>query len=454
MVNPEWNPGEDAVGAPTTQSPPHHSQQNSQPILSKSPDDLDSSVSSPRPQSDGDSSATETYIEERKRQIVDSIVFNVTKRLLRMFDSYRERARGDSSGPSGTPDESLRSSSKATSSGGIGLGGQKRNLTETEDDGADDDDDDRYREGRQSGKKPIQNRDSRKYACPYFKYNPTKYKDWRICPGPGWADIPRLKRHRQPKYRCGRCWQPFRDEQCYMDHLRTEEACPLAEMAHVEGFDSAQEQSLRSRKRSGQELSENDKWRRIFKILFPHVLHDDIPSPFYEYDQVCHKENNHQPADSEYLAQCEHYMVREVPQRLRQALGRELDRDLTIVEESLRRKAGDWAKTLIEEAFREIRQSRRPAEPAVENEKPGLVIGGPNLQSGSSESNNLRESEPWPNLDLESFDSFLLLGETEFAFDNGGLLEDLLRPEESDHGKTGKPSDSGYSSHNPAEYTR
>ncbi len=31
------------------------------------------------------------------------------------------------------------------------------------------------------------------YACPYFKYNPTKYKAWRSCTGPGWPSINRLK---------------------------------------------------------------------------------------------------------------------------------------------------------------------------------------------------------------------------------------------------------------------
>jgi hypothetical protein len=50
-------------------------------------------------------------------------------------------------------------------------------------------------------------------------------------------------------------------------------------MEHVEVFDEAQEQSLKSRKRPGRDLSEEEKWRRVFKILFPHVLDDDIPSP-------------------------------------------------------------------------------------------------------------------------------------------------------------------------------
>ncbi|KAM0341666.1 hypothetical protein ACHAPU_009912 [Fusarium lateritium] len=360
-------------------------------------DDLESNGLSQTPESDGSSSDTETYVEERKRQLIDSIVSNVTQWLLTMVDSYRKSAGDNSSGALGKSDESLPSSSKAKSSDVIKPNNQKRKLTQTDDGETDAEDDDEGHKGdRQNGKKPMQNCENRK----------------------------------------------------------TEEACPLGEMEHVEGFGAAQERNLKSRKRPGAELSEIDKWRRVFKILFPHVLDDDIPSPFYEYDNTCQRENNHRNPGSDYLAQCEDYMVKEVPQRLRQALGRELDRDLTIVEESLRRKAGDWVKTLLEEAFREIRQNQGPSQPLGMNGETGLVIERPNLQAGSSESSNLLETEGWPDLNLDSFDPFQFLGETEFAFDNGGLLEDLLRPEDSENGKTTKVSDSGYSSFNPAEFTK
>lgn len=235
-------------------------------------------------------------------------------------------------------------------------------------------------------------------------------------------------------------------------------------MEHVEGFDAAQERSLKSRKRPNPELSEIEKWKRVFKILFPHILDDDIPSPFYEYKQIPQKEGNHQDSESDYLAQCEEYMVREVPQRLRQALGRELDRDLNIVEESLRRKAGDWVKTLLEEAFRELRQNRRqngPSQPvAVNDERHGPTEGRdpplvPAPQPHNSESSIPHfegESRVWAvNLAWDSFDPFTILGETELSFDNGGLLENLLQPEEGGDGESKKLSDSGYGSNSPTQ---
>ncbi|KAF4955691.1 hypothetical protein FGADI_4384 [Fusarium gaditjirri] len=458
-VKLETNLSEEPAETFTVRCSPNYSQQHTLPILPKLPEDLESSVSSQTPGSDGSSSVIETYIDERKRQVVNSIVSNVTQGLRSMFNSYRKNAGGDSSAASGTPDKSQRSSTKGNPSNLIKPGNQKRKLTQIDDGETDDENEEGNQESRQAGKKPVRNHNSRKYACPYFKYNPTKYKEWRVCPGPGWVDIHRVKehlyrRHMQPKYRCGRCWHPFKDEQCYMDHLRTEEACPLREMEYVEGLDATQERSLKSRKRPDRELSEDDKWRRVFKILFPHVLDDDIPSPFYEYDQACQKGDKHQHSGSDYLAECEDYMLREVPQRLRQALGRELDRDLTIVEESLRRKAGDHVRTLLEEAFRELRHNRGSDGQSQRNEEPGLPIEGPSIpapQTASSGSGNLPyegESEMWlSNFDLDSLDPFTLLGDTEFAFDNGGLLEDLLRPVDSDDSETRKLSDSGYGSY-------
>ncbi|PNP79421.1 hypothetical protein FNYG_07256 [Fusarium nygamai] len=229
-------------------------------------------------------------------------------------------------------------------------------------------------------------------------------------------------------------------------------------MEYVEGFDAVQERSLRSRKRANQKLSETEKWRRVFNILFPHVLDDDIPSPFYDYSQVPQKEDDCHP-ESCYLAQCEQYMLREVPQRLRQALGRELDRDLTIVEENLRRRAGDWVKTLLEQAFQELRQIRRLGSPAqrpeADNDIPAPAEGPqlPISELPSVEGANLHleeEGEAWlDNLDLDSFDPSSILGELQSSFGNGGLIEDLLRPGVDDAGEATKQSDSGYVSNSP-----
>ncbi len=33
----------------------------------------------------------------------------------------------------------------------------------------------------------------KKFACPYFKRNPKKYRNWTSCPGPGWDEVHRVK---------------------------------------------------------------------------------------------------------------------------------------------------------------------------------------------------------------------------------------------------------------------
>ncbi|KAK3984057.1 hypothetical protein QBC44DRAFT_226611, partial [Cladorrhinum sp. PSN332] len=78
--------------------------------------------------------------------------------------------------------------------------------------------------------------------CPYFKYNPGRYRMERNCRGPGWPSIHRAKehlfrRHRQPQFRCGRCWQPFKDEASFLEHQRTPQPCTLREKEYIEGFD-------------------------------------------------------------------------------------------------------------------------------------------------------------------------------------------------------------------------
>ena len=60
------------------------------------------------------------------------------------------------------------------------------------------------------------------------------------------------------------------------------EPCSLRDMEPVEGFDADQKGRLKSRKRAkgnAEATSESVKWRDVYRILFPRVEPDDIPSP-------------------------------------------------------------------------------------------------------------------------------------------------------------------------------
>jgi hypothetical protein len=63
------------------------------------------------------------------------------------------------------------------------------------------------------------------------------------------------------------------------DHQRATVPCILRPIAPVEGFNSNQEALLRSRKQSYTKLQEAEKWRKVYKVLFPYVQAKDIPSP-------------------------------------------------------------------------------------------------------------------------------------------------------------------------------
>ncbi|KAI0012559.1 hypothetical protein F4779DRAFT_625873 [Xylariaceae sp. FL0662B] len=413
---------------------------------------------SPTPPSDSSSVVTGGYVDERKGQIIDSVVHAVTLWLRSRFifahqaTSHTEEVPQSEGGQS-TKSEQRQSSSHPDQS-------KKRKLADRGDgDGGGGEED-----GNEDDRNPyhIDNTDSKgkrrelaKFACPYFKYNPAKYKEWRICPGPGWPDVHRVKehlyrRHRQPAHRCGRCWQPFEDEQDYLNHQRTAEPCSLREKEPTEGFDASQEKKLKSRKKVANEMGEVAKWQAVFSILFPHVSKEDIPSPFYDYDQFG---NIMGPSSQNYLTECEEYVLREVPPRLRQILRPELDRDLNIIEESLKIRAINCVKTLLTETFREFRQvHQQRMTPEVNNESTSLAgdAGPSSMQPPAAiglEDYDLDhpEQDSFAGFDagLDFFD-MSALANLEASLAEGVLMEDILQP--SIENTEQKQSDSGYES--------
>lgn len=62
-----------------------------------------------------------------------------------------------------------------------------------EDRESDDDEDEGGQSPSKSRKNKGKDREGEQYACPYFKYNQTKYKSWKGCAGPGWPSVHRVK---------------------------------------------------------------------------------------------------------------------------------------------------------------------------------------------------------------------------------------------------------------------
>lgn len=69
----------------------------------------------------------------------------------------------------------------------------------------------------------------------------------------------------------------FENGQCLQDHLRDNVRCQIRDSSS-EGISLEKEKLLKSRKRYLNE-TEEEKWKRIYRILFGNVDENDIPSP-------------------------------------------------------------------------------------------------------------------------------------------------------------------------------
>lgn len=130
-----------------------------------------------------------------------------------------------------------------------------------------------------------------RFACPFYKHDPNRYRSRRTCPGPGWPTVHRMKEHlyrshAQPIF-CPRCYAIFDSDSEFSTHLRSN-PCEISVPQPIEGID--RETLNRLRKRSPALRLEEDKWRDTYQLLFPDVADSDIPSPCtYMQANIRHK---------------------------------------------------------------------------------------------------------------------------------------------------------------------
>ncbi|KAI0974137.1 hypothetical protein F4678DRAFT_424730 [Xylaria arbuscula] len=349
-------------------------------------------VSSSTSSSDESCATTRASVEARKEQVIKSIINGIAKWLRLCFIQAWKCA--DESTAGRCVSGSTSSSRSDQSSGGEFQRAGKRKPDDRKNDEGDNEDDVRPPNSGADDRKG-KGKEIMRFACPYFKFNPTKYQGRPICPGPGWLDVHRVKehlyrKHRQAKFRCMRCWECFESEQNFVDHQRAPIPCELKESEPIEGFDADQERQLRSRKKKSHVVSEVDKWRAVFQILFPHILVEEIPSPFYDYDQVA----SSTARSHETLTECEEFVLREIPLRLRKILTLEFDRDFGIIEQSLKVRAIEHTKTLIASLFQEFRNLRQKDVTPAMTLRPGESQDppGPSLSQAQSSWFNFPET--------------------------------------------------------------
>lgn len=123
-----------------------------------------------------------------------------------------------------------------------------------------------------------------KFACPFFKRDPSRYQNSRSCTGPGWSSVRRTKEHLYRNHQaiyCPRCYRSFDDEKAVDSHLKKEPCARRSPVFKPEGLEPEQVKQLRRKKRE-KERPEAEKWLEMYRIAFPDDT--EIPSPYYDYN--------------------------------------------------------------------------------------------------------------------------------------------------------------------------
>ncbi|KXX76479.1 hypothetical protein MMYC01_206845 [Madurella mycetomatis] len=263
-------------------------------------------------ESGSDSSLVSPLLDTHRRQIVDQLMIEF-RDLLNQTIGARSRPSGSdppSASPSGHQGYQQNSSAGLQQSRGRDGGRSSSGSSQGRGDGNMD-------EGSGAGH-PLEMPLGRKFACPYFKRDPRKYRKHRSCVGPGWTAVHRVKehiyrRHKLPVF-CTRCGVTFTRDTDLVAHSRLAQACEVRVFETPDGFSKEQERILRrKRKLAG---SEESKWREMYKVLFPDDDEADVPSPYNESgDGMTWEAQRTQEFDN-----YERYLRRELPRVVRQRL--------------------------------------------------------------------------------------------------------------------------------------
>ncbi|KAL7623804.1 hypothetical protein AAE478_005357 [Parahypoxylon ruwenzoriense] len=170
---------------------------------------------------------------------------------------------GSSSGGAGSTNGNSRRDQPSRSTG------TKRRLGGDDQDNssAGGDEDDQNRGNSKRAKKDIEL--EQKFACPFYKHDPKAHRKHRSCAGPGWPSLHRLK-----------CNETFEDAKDLTEHLRADVLCEKLEKVPVlQGIDEATEAKLKVRKKSCPGMTDEQRWKDIYVILFPNANPKAIPSP-------------------------------------------------------------------------------------------------------------------------------------------------------------------------------
>jgi hypothetical protein len=170
----------------------------------------------------------------------------------------------------------LASTTETSQPGNTSRSGEKRKLPQEEEDGTGEDGSRRppskkMKSGR--GKKP-----QKSFACPYLKWDPEKFKECCKLRLSRISDVKNhLHRKHTPHHYCPLCQAIFPGEDSLQGHIE-DRGCSRRDPIMLIGVSRQQYQQLH--KKSDSDASEEDKWYKIWNILFPQ--HAKPPSVYID----------------------------------------------------------------------------------------------------------------------------------------------------------------------------
>ncbi|GAB1316788.1 hypothetical protein MFIFM68171_06998 [Madurella fahalii] len=179
--------------------------------------------------------------------------------------------------------------------------------------------------------------------------------------GDGWEEVHRVKTHLYRRHplpiQCPRCWDVFKADSQLQLHLQQDPPCTIREKDTLhEGFTKDQEKRLRSRKKTHADMTDEDKWREIYMILFPDDDPSSIPPPHYSEDD--HEDSSR--GGSGELEDYATFIRREMPTLVRRELETLFQDEFRDVEERLRPRIAEIVLNLQPRLLKLYKQSQMP----------------------------------------------------------------------------------------------
>ncbi|KAF5670056.1 hypothetical protein FHETE_4739 [Fusarium heterosporum] len=293
--------------------------------------------------------------------------------LQRVSEWMRTCAPGQTSGDAKSGPS--HASSRNKTRGGDDKNGKKRGLDDDSDDEAvngagrgNGDDQDK----RQKMESPSA-RVSPNLACPFVKEYPGE--KWPRCQK-GWPSVHRIKEHvyrtHKAPIHCKRCFIIVKTEKQLELHLRQAVACEVINPPReMPGIDAETKERLKSR-RGIQNISEEEKWTHMYRILFP--LAQDIPSPY------CDLQILEAPMTAEERAQLRGFLRREMPPRMIRDINNSIMSEPTFNLEIPERRLFEVISSAVWNAFDDVLPSLppqvAPPDPPTEHMRTPEIITG------------------------------------------------------------------------------